>query len=473
MSDKQLIPTTRRNVLIGLGSIGIASAGAGLGTTAYFSDTESFSGNVLEAGQFDLRVRYVGQYNEFGEPMFGQASGIIDGVNSTVGGTTVGEADFGFTVDDLKPGDTGVGEFCFQIIDNPGYVWMSGEVTQNDENGYTEPEPTTAAGGDINTPGDADGEGELLDALQVYVSYSDGAYSDTSSGSPPTVLPGTARGDVFSGTLREFFMGEYLIDADPTTAVVDPVPGTDDEAEFAEPCLLFEFEVPTTAGNELQTDVLGFDITFNAVQARHNVVRTAETGTGFVDVSEATNTGGGYGDDGEDFASKTITGRARYGDSGGAATYELATGTSTPGGDQQQIDWTPFLGTATDFTFTYDANAATATFALANGAVSSTVTGVSAPAGRIGLQGKADESTVAIDNVALTADGTAVTVVGPDGVTATNDDDGAGRDISYLVLNTSAADLANGFEITGDVTIDAQGDFAGAMEGIAFDIVVE
>ena len=433
MTDQQRFTTTRRNVLLGLGT--------------------------------------VGQYNDYGEPMWGQSFGIIDGEHSIIGGATVSESSFGYVVDDLKPGDTATGEFCFAIVDNPGYVTVSGEVTEDSENGYTEPEPATAGTGDVNDPGDAGGEGELLDALQVAVSYSDGSYSDTNSGSPPAYLPGTSKGDVFEGTLRAFFADEYLFDADPATPGADPVPGTDDPSDFAEPCLLFEFEVPETVGNEIQTDRLGFSIDFGAVQARHNTLVASDVGSGFVDVSQSTNVNGGYGDDGENFASKTITGRARYGDSAGTATYELATGTATPGGDQQQVDWTPYLGTTTDFAFSYDADAGTATLAIDGGAVTSTVAGVSAPAGRIGLQAKADEATVAVENVELSADGGPVTVVGPDGVTATND--GASRQISYLVLETAAADLANGFEITGDLAIDTQGDFADGQEDLAVDVVVE
>ena len=468
---------TRRNVLIGLGTVGIASAGAGLGTTAYFNDTESFLGNSMQAGEFDLRVKYYGQYNEPGEPMFGQSNGIIDGVNSSIGGETVSESNFGYVVDDLKPGDDGFGEFCFQIVDNPGYVTMSGEVLADDENGYTEPEPTTEGDGDINTPGDADGEGELLDALMVDVSYSDGTFTSTLGANASSYYPGTSKGDVFSGTLREFFTQEYLFDADPSTADADPVPGTDDIGAFHEPCLLFEFHVPTSVGNEIQTDILEFSITFTAVQARHNTIVTTDVGSGFVDVAPSVNTGGNYGTGGESFASKTITGRARYGDSGGAAESELVTGMANPTGDGQNIDWTPFFGQSTPFSFTYDADAATGTFSLANGAVSSTVSGVSAPAGRIGLQAKADEATVSVANVSLTVDGAGATLVGPDAFAASNDDgDGSTRDIQYLVIESDAAALADGFVVSGDVTISPDADFTSlspSNEDVALDIVVE
>ncbi|WP_267639607.1 hypothetical protein [Haloarchaeobius amylolyticus] len=48
---------TRRQVLAGLGTIGVASAGAGLGTTAFYSDRESLEG-WLEAGRVDLILDY-------------------------------------------------------------------------------------------------------------------------------------------------------------------------------------------------------------------------------------------------------------------------------------------------------------------------------------------------------------------------------------------------------------------------------
>ncbi|MCT9096785.1 laminin B domain-containing protein [Haloarchaeobius sp. HME9146] len=52
---------TRRQVLAGLGTIGVASAGAGLGTTAFYSDRETLEG-WLEAGRVDLRLDYRSTY---------------------------------------------------------------------------------------------------------------------------------------------------------------------------------------------------------------------------------------------------------------------------------------------------------------------------------------------------------------------------------------------------------------------------
>jgi len=47
---------SRRKALAALGTIGAASAGAGVGTSAYFSDEETFENNRLVAGELDLKV---------------------------------------------------------------------------------------------------------------------------------------------------------------------------------------------------------------------------------------------------------------------------------------------------------------------------------------------------------------------------------------------------------------------------------
>ena len=57
-NDNTPIGLSRRRVLGGIGAIGVASAGAGLGTTAFFSDEESFENNTITAGQLDLSVTW-------------------------------------------------------------------------------------------------------------------------------------------------------------------------------------------------------------------------------------------------------------------------------------------------------------------------------------------------------------------------------------------------------------------------------
>lgn len=56
MPDDKQFALSRRQALGGLGVIGAASVGAGLGTTALFSDTESFNNNSITAGTTNLIV---------------------------------------------------------------------------------------------------------------------------------------------------------------------------------------------------------------------------------------------------------------------------------------------------------------------------------------------------------------------------------------------------------------------------------
>ncbi|WP_202911744.1 SipW-dependent-type signal peptide-containing protein [Natrialba swarupiae] len=53
---------SRRKILGGMGAIGVASVGAGLGTTAYFSDQEEFTGNTLTAGTLAIKVDWQQRY---------------------------------------------------------------------------------------------------------------------------------------------------------------------------------------------------------------------------------------------------------------------------------------------------------------------------------------------------------------------------------------------------------------------------
>jgi len=62
MTDKQF-ELTRRKILGSLGAVGLAGAGAGFGTSAMFSDAESFEGNTLAAGELDLKVDWEEHYS--------------------------------------------------------------------------------------------------------------------------------------------------------------------------------------------------------------------------------------------------------------------------------------------------------------------------------------------------------------------------------------------------------------------------
>ncbi|WP_134668766.1 TasA family protein [Halorussus marinus] len=55
--DKSRFELTRRRLLGGLATTGVAAGGAGAGTWAYFSDTESSDGNSVQAGTMNLDLQ--------------------------------------------------------------------------------------------------------------------------------------------------------------------------------------------------------------------------------------------------------------------------------------------------------------------------------------------------------------------------------------------------------------------------------
>ena len=209
--DNQLINLTRRQMLAGVGAVGLASAGAGLGTSALFSDTESFTGNSIVAGELDLLVDWQQHYayfdgaedqtvfvnahpdhdddgeqsipadNDAGQlrysdfpdeededsnganipvlnceniPPLSEASYGVDPITGEANDTLV-------QLRDVKPGDEGEITFSLHLCDNPGYIWMQADNVFEDGGAHTEPEMAV----------DPDNLGDLGDAIEARLWY--------------------------------------------------------------------------------------------------------------------------------------------------------------------------------------------------------------------------------------------------------------------------------------------------------------
>ncbi|WP_440990700.1 choice-of-anchor W domain-containing protein [Haloarchaeobius baliensis] len=426
MSDKNTLGLSRRRLLGGLGAIGVASAGAGLGTSAYFSDTESFTDNMMTAGSLDLKVDYVvhedqgsaGSYtiNSFTDTVNGSSADVptLDGDGSTMSQD----------LDDIKPGDSGHSYFCFTIDTNPAYLWACGELTASNENGYTEPEPV-----------DDNGEGELEEAIQATMSYCE---VDDEGG-----LVSTGE-EIFSGSLRELLDqlhgGIPLDGTGDSTAMPGgqaPFDGSGDD-EVDNPCICIEWDVPTEVGNEIQTDGIEFDLSFYAIQSRHNdgsenPCLEGETGPGFskerTDLEPTWNARGIIADNDDG------TGDA------GLAELDIRDASDNDLGDAG-ADYEN--GVAQDFEVSY--NGGTASIELGDDSLS--VSGPEPTDDDVAITVKTSnvDTSVSVENVQVNG-------ASPSGATSVSAADG---DRAYLFI--AGGGIRDGDSITGEVTFSWTGD---------------
>lgn len=239
MTDEHKIGLSRRRLLGGLGAIGVASAGAGLGTTAYFSDQEQFEGNTITAGEFGLTVEQ-SVHNVNQDDLGPDQEAWEEGSGDDNVWVTAP-----IDITDAKPGDEY--EFCWEITvhDNPGYVAATGSSTE--ENG------ADAENIDVDDLWDVDDEDDLStlgdEATAVLVT------KDSDGNELASVDYGTL-GDLLasleSGILVSHAEGPHRFEEGETVTV----------------CL--EVTIPTEVGNEIQGAVTSTDMTFYAEQARHN-----------------------------------------------------------------------------------------------------------------------------------------------------------------------------------------------------------
>lgn len=282
MTDKQpqLYNLSRRKMLAGMGAVGLASAGAGLGTSAYFSDREEFENNTLAAGTLDMAVSAtVVAASDY----WVQEGGL--GLSAVADDE---EAVVGLQVDDIKPGDWGIVCFEIEVGDNPGYVQVCTEEFA--ETGGANTEPEQVAEGDADNDADL-GQYLLTTVWQDYSGPTDGSaggmktdlstldpvFNNASNilglgyGAPD--LDGIVDGDTHYTNAREanaildVANGGYIIKDDSGDPLVIG-DGTGDNPDVYRFYLLLE--LPFAVGNVIQGDDLSFDLVVKTEQVRNN-----------------------------------------------------------------------------------------------------------------------------------------------------------------------------------------------------------
>jgi len=231
MSDEKF-ELSRRNALIGLGTVGVASAGAGIGTSAFYNDQVSAQNNTIQAGTFSLSVG--------SETVSVDQGGLGPDEDSAWTGSNI-------NITDAKPGDEY--EFCWDITihGNPGYVSVAANVDTNQ---------TGAQAGNVNASDvfNVSSDSDFITLAQAAVNL-----NVTLNG--PGVSADYDYNDNLQNLLDDLKSGALL--RDDNGNVIQFSPGDTYT-------LCIEFDIPDTMGNQLQGAVLEWDTLIYAEQARHN-----------------------------------------------------------------------------------------------------------------------------------------------------------------------------------------------------------
>lgn len=246
---------------------------AGLGTSALFSDDESFTNNQIVAGELALIVDYYTNVDSSAADAV-----VIDGGTAN-NGQIQGGVSAQYVLNDVKPGDGGTLAFCPKVIDNPAYLSVSSSGVTDYENGHTEPEKDidddTPNQGSLGGSNDGAGYGELSDAIEVTVSYAESVDYDSSNDQitcTNTRELNNPDGYTLNDLVTDLGDGFPLDGNEPNDGddTIDPYPASSDATTQNGPCLCIEWEIPADVGNEIQSDALELDVTFAAEQARNN-----------------------------------------------------------------------------------------------------------------------------------------------------------------------------------------------------------
>ena len=172
-----------KKILLSFAVIAAVAAVVVGATTAFFTDPETSTVNTFTAGAIDLTVDSTQHYNGNVCTLFTPADGQIPAVYKWVGSApypvsgTVCDgtwlpADLGaqkfFSFADVKPGDEGENTISLHVNNNDAYACVDVNVTDNDDNGLTEPE------GLVDNTGGA-GLGELAQNVNFFAWLDTGA----------------------------------------------------------------------------------------------------------------------------------------------------------------------------------------------------------------------------------------------------------------------------------------------------------
>ncbi len=249
---------SRRRVLLALGTVGLGTVAGSRLTAAGRQPFSRYTLAQSTAGVGTLRVSWFERYN--GEPIEG-SGGVATDADATLDPARspayVGETPSAVvSLDDVLPGDDGTLVVGLQAIDADLNVWIRPRIAADAENGQNEPEL-------IAEGVDTDGDGELDDLTNVAYWLDNGVVFGACDGQrgPFEPLLNTAAGTAATGTLRtvtDDFGDGVRLPFDGAGNCPDALPAGGNR------CVGFQWALPESVGNVVQSDRLSFDLEFVA-----------------------------------------------------------------------------------------------------------------------------------------------------------------------------------------------------------------
>ncbi len=256
----------------------VAGAFAAGATGSFFSDTETSSGNTFTAGAIDLKIDNSSYYN-------GSLS------SSTSWSLTDLTIQKFFDFSDVKPSDYGEDTISLHVDNNDAYLCANVTLTSNDDNGLTEPESEVDQTAGV-------GQGELADEVNFiwWADDGDNVLEDNENvisqgpigalgvNGSTTVPLADSENNIWTGQggpvpgAQTLYIGKAWcfggitanpLDQDNATST-NPSLDNNDNSIAGEPADGGYLCDGSDLDNSTQSDSLTADVTFTAVQARHN-----------------------------------------------------------------------------------------------------------------------------------------------------------------------------------------------------------
>ncbi len=243
-----------KKILVSVSIIAAVAAVVVGATTAFFSDTETSSGNTFTAGSLDLKVDNNCTYND-------EACPEPTDIETTWEQTDLGVAHKFFYFTDVKPGDDGEDTISLHV-DNDAWLRLVIDGVVNNDVSCTEPEGVAEGDSDCSiTEGEPAGE---LQPNVLFIMWLDQG-----------IIPG------FQGQGQDSYECDNELGDEPIIISEGPIDVGGETWELEDwqgaylnagetACFGVSWRVPIDVDNKIQSDSFVGNMTFDVEQVRNN-----------------------------------------------------------------------------------------------------------------------------------------------------------------------------------------------------------